>query len=142
MNFCSRCFLNILHVSILLKINLDSVENSSDTSVIILWCKLHRHADGTSKWEGEGEFNILQSNFSNGNFFIVNYEGTILSECLPKENRDTDGNLLLCPLIIIVDSLYFILFHVQTQRSHASNRKTNPISSLLICYPGRFGSVT
>lgn len=44
-------------------------------------------------------------------FFIVNYEGTILSGHFPKENRDTEGNLLLCPLIITVDSLYFFFPH-------------------------------
>lgn len=50
--------------------------------------------------------------------------GLYYLDVFPKENRNTEGNLLLCPVIIIVDSLRFILFCVQIQRSHAPNRKS------------------
>lgn len=73
--------------------------------------------------EREKKLNIFLSNFYDGNFFIIDYDGTILSGCFPKENRNTEGNLLLCPMIITMDSLYFIVFHVQTQKSHGRNRK-------------------
>jgi len=80
--------------------------------------------------EREKELSILQSNFCNGNFFISNNDGTILTGCFPRENRNTEGNLLLCSVIIIADSLYFILLHVQIQRRHAPNRK---IATYFLC---------
>lgn len=52
--------------------------------------------------EREKELNIFQSNFCNVNFFI-SYVGTILSGCFPKENKNNEGNVLLCAVIMTVD---------------------------------------
>lgn len=57
------------------------------------------------------KLNILQNNFCNGDFVIINYDGTVLSGCFAKENRNAVtgkvSNLIndhYCEFIII----YFI----------------------------------
>jgi len=70
------------------------------------------------------KLNILQSNFCNGNFVIINYDETVLSGCFAKENRNAVTakvlNLLndyYCEFIII----YFILCSNTHKKSHNPN---------------------
>lgn len=90
--------------------------------------------------EREKELNMLQSNFCNGNFFIIDCDGTILSGCFPKENRNTEGNLLLRTMIITVDSLYFI--SCSNTKKPCPKQKIKHIFPLPNYYPGSFGSMT
>lgn len=106
-------------MSSMLQYNIESVEKSSDR----FCCVFDMDYIGLlivnpSK---RRKLNILQNNFSNGNFVIINYDGTVLPGCFAKENRNgvtgKVSNLLhdyYCEFIII----YFILCSNTHKKSH------------------------
>lgn len=90
------------------------------------------------------KLNILQSNFCNGNFVIINYDGTVLSGCFAKENRNAVTakvlNLLndyYCEFIII----YFILCSNTHKKKPQPKHTISQVFSSLICCPGSLESM-